>query len=239
MSKSFEEQILEEEVAEELYFPLCERKQGRLFVKLADFVFPQHLVCHCCNREAIVNEYGVCEQCLDKLIEPPFHSKIDYVDDNRSALAYNETAGKVIRNMKYNGKLYVKELLAHFMRIPIKWQFDYVIPVPMHKTRYRKRGYNQSKVLANQLCKRYNLTLRDDLLARIKDTPQQARLDAQQRQRNLKHAFKASNECAGKSFLLVDDVKTTGSTLKECAHTLKKAGAVRIYAITACCVIQD
>lgn len=237
MNKSLEEQPLEETV--ESYYPICDSKKGRFLLKIADFIFPPHLVCHCCNREAVVNEYGVCSRCADKLIRPPFHPRIECIDDNRSGLVYNDFVGKAIRNMKYNGKLYVKELFIHFMQIPLNWQFDYVIPVPMHKARYRKRGYNQSKVLANQLCKRYNLTLRDDLLVRTKDTPQQARLDAQQRQRNLKHAFKASNECAGKSFLLVDDVKTTGSTLKECAETLKKAGAVRVYAITACCATQN
>lgn len=221
------------------FYPLAAEKEKAGFQTLIkrffDYLFPEHLVCHCCNREAVVNDYGICRACEGTLRFPSIQAAIPNIDGITSGLVYDGFAADAIKRFKYEGKLYEKELFVHFMKIPIEWQFDYVIPVPLHPKRIRKRGYNQSEVLAKELCRRYNLSLGNGFLQRTRNTPRQATLDADERKRNLKNAFAASPDCMGKVFLLVDDVRTTGTTLSECASALKKAGAVRVYAITACC----
>ena len=204
--------------------------------KILDFLFPQHLICHICGNEAVVNEYGICRECESKL---EFYSQspaIEGIDGYTAGLKYNESTSRAMQNFKYGGGIYEKEFFLHFMEIPEDWRIDCVVPVPLTKKRRRKRGYNQSAVLAKQLCKRYNLKLREDMLVKSRDTKNQATLTAEERRKNLSGSFKASPECRGKTILLVDDVRTTGSTLRECALALKKKGALRVYAITACCV---
>lgn len=169
-----------------------------------DFVFPQHLKCHSCSKEAAVNEYGICSE-------------------------------RAVYALKYNGAVYVREFLTHFMCIPADWPIDCIVPVPLHPRREKERGFNQSFILAKSVAERYNINIRAELLKRVRDTSPQVGMNAKLRAKNLNGAFEASPECAGLSVLLVDDVRTTGATLKECASELKKHGAARVYALTACC----
>lgn len=205
---------------------------------ILDFLFPKHLVCHCCGREAIVNEWGICEKCEKSLGLCLLTQLNKYLDGIRSGMLYQKGARKAIISLKFGGALYKSEFLVHYMDIPDTWEFDYVVPVPLGKKRLRKRGYNQSEVLAKGLCERYNLVMKTDALARVKDTVPQTRVAGADREKNLKGAFKGTSECCGKSFLLVDDVKTTGATLESCAKELKRCGAVRVYAITACAAVS-
>lgn len=227
----------EREAAE--YYPVVENEDAlwvkSIFNRVMDFLFPQHLVCHCCDREEVVNEYGICKRCENSLKLVSSVGGVSNVDGVTSGLLYEEPVAQAVRTFKYNGKLYKKELLVHFMKIPHSWEFDYVVPIPLHPKRLRERGYNQSEVLAKELCRRYGFSLRLDCVIRKRYTPKQANLNAVERIKNVKGVFEASKECKGKSFLLVDDVRTTGVTLAECAYALKRKGAVRVYAITACC----
>lgn len=224
---------------ESCYRPIAERREKSRFKafikKLTLFLFPRHLVCHCCDREAVVNEFGICESCARSLKLAPNMGRIPYADSHAAGLLYEGLAAEALKSFKYGGALYKKELFVHYMEIPADWEFDYVIPVPLHKNRESKRGYNQSEVLAKEICRRYSLTLGEGFLIRINDTPKQALLSASDRIKNLKNAFSASDSCSGKAFLVVDDMRTTGATLTECAKALKASGAVRVYAITACC----
>lgn len=199
-----------------------------------DFLFPRHLVCHCCDREAVVNEYGVCRECEASLKYSNYSGMIKNIDGVTSGLLYDEPASTALRTFKYDGQLYKKELFIHFMKVPLSWEFDYVVPIPLHPKRMRERGYNQSEVLAKELCRLYGFQLGLDFVERKHYTLKQANLGAADRRKSVKGAFAASSESKDKSFLLVDDVRTTGSTLSECALALKKKGALRVYAITAC-----
>lgn len=205
--------------------------------KALDFIFPQHLVCHCCDREAVVNEYGVCRECEASLKYASYAGMIKNIDGVTSGLLYDEPASTALRTFKYNGQIYKKELFIHFMKVPLSWEFDYVVPIPLHPKRMRERGYNQSEVLAKELCRLYGFRLGLDFVARKRYTPKQANLGASNRRKSIKGAFIASPKSKGKSFLLVDDVRTTGGTLSECALALKRKGASRVYAITACCAL--
>lgn len=205
-----------------------------LLKKASDFLFPRHLVCHCCDREAVVNEYGICSECEKELELAPNIGLIEYVDGHASGLLYRGAAANAIKSFKYDGQLYKKEMFIPFMQIPAEWAFDYVISVPLHPKRERSRGYNQSEVLASAVAARYGLKSSREFLSRKRDTPKQALMNTVERSKNLKDAFSASPDVKGRGFLLIDDVYTTGATLSECARTLKKQGAVRVYALTAC-----
>ena len=113
-------------------------------------------------------------------------------------------------------------------------RFEALLPVPMHPARQRRRGYNQSERLARVLGGELSLPLLINTLARVRPTRPQVGLTGEARRANLRGAFAVRDKeaVAGKTLLLVDDVMTSGSSLHECALTLKAAGAKAVYALT-------
>ena len=107
--------------------------------------------------------------------------------------------------------------------------------MPSARKRLAQRGYDVPLLLARHLARAAGMPLCAGLLQKVRETPPQAQLSGEERRRNLKGAFRAHTPGAVRSraFLLVDDVFTTGSTMEECARALKKAGAARVYALTA------
>lgn len=114
---------------------------------------------------------------------------------------------------------------------PIAPQIDVVIPVPIHAERRAERGYNQAELLAQHFCWRVRLPLQPELIERTRHTRQQVGLNARERSENVVDAFRAAPAVAGRTLLLVDDVYTTGSTLRACAEAAATMGASAIYAI--------
>ncbi|MFO7891595.1 MAG: ComF family protein [bacterium] len=110
---------------------------------------------------------------------------------------------------------------------------EVIIPVPLHKIRYRERGYNQSSLLAQGISEYIKLPIYEQIMVRIKNTKSQTTLNAQQRSSNLKNAFSVtdSQKIHNKTIFLVDDVSTTGATLNSCSRTLKKAGVEKIIGL--------
>lgn len=109
--------------------------------------------------------------------------------------------------------------------------FDAVVPVPMSRAKLRRRGYNQAELLARALARRLELRCDTTLLAKRLERRTQSRLDRAERAANVRGAFTAMDGSASKSILLVDDVCTTGETLRACAATLRRAGAARVCAV--------
>ncbi|HLG50224.1 MAG TPA: ComF family protein [Chloroflexota bacterium] len=109
---------------------------------------------------------------------------------------------------------------------------DLVVPVPLHPHRQSQRGYNQAALIARSLGERLALPVREDALVRVRDTPPQVALAGSARLANLRGAFCADpSVVSGLAVLLVDDVATTGATLREAAGALKRAGARRVEAV--------
>ena len=110
---------------------------------------------------------------------------------------------------------------------------DALIPVPLHSRRLRRRGYNQSALLAREIGRNLNLPLQENLLIRVKNPQPQAQTPSpQQRRSNVSGNFACPADAAsGLTALLIDDVATTASTLSECAAALKTAGATRVHAL--------
>lgn len=139
--------------------------------------------------------------------------------------------------MKYNGFFGLAEPVAGLMiEAWARWeiQVDVVVPVPLHAERERKRGYNQSALLADHLCRRLDLTFTPEALRRVRHTRPQVELSAVDRLANVANAFEASaDHVAGGDVLLVDDVCTTGATMIAATEALLAAGAKTVsgYAV--------
>lgn len=157
--------------------------------------------------------------------------------------AYKGILAKAIKQLKYRfvsdlGQALTDLMIWYWTWKKVKfWDQDWVIvPVPLHPRRERWRGFNQSALLAQLLSKKLGLRYLE-ALKRIRYTKPQTGFDRHERKRNIKNAFAVSPnfEVTGFNCLLIDDVWTTGSTLKECAYILKKNGATQIWAITLSC----
>ena len=116
-----------------------------------------------------------------------------------------------------------------------RWDVDAVIPVPVHKSRLKKRGYNQAALIAGELSKRLGIPMRDGVVIRRAATGVQKELGAAERQNNLKKAFIVpGNVVKLKSVLVVDDIYTTGATVDAVAGCLKGAGVEKVYFASLC-----
>ena len=156
----------------------------------------------------------------------------------RSAFLYDEHSKNLILDFKFHDKTVSAEVLANMLFSAGKdiWAEnpDFLLPVPLHTKRLRKRRYNQSALLCKYLSAKTLVPADYFSLVRTVNTIPQVMLKGNQRMKNLKGAFAVKNpeKLKDKSVVLVDDVKTTGSTLNECAKALKKAGVKHIYALT-------
>lgn len=168
-----------------------------------------------------------CRDCRDK------KSSLECL---RAAFAYRRSIPYLLHAFKYRGRISAGKALAGWMagmlpRFPEISGADAVVPVPLHPKRLRERGFNQASLLALETAAIYSKPV-EEILQRTRDTLPQWRLTRSRRSENLREAFevRCGARLDGKSFLLVDDVYTTGATLESCAQTLKAAGAARICA---------
>jgi ComF family protein len=158
------------------------------------------------------------------------------------ALYEYPSAADAIYRFKYGGRQeyaaffgeQMGEYLGGFLE---KIRPDALVPVPLHKSRLRKRGYNQAALLARQIGRQFNIPVYDKLLIREKNTRPLKEMNAKERQNNLKKAFKVTrNDVKLEIIVVVDDIYTTGSTVEEAARTLKSAGAKKVYFLTLAAV---
>ena len=195
-----------------------------------------------CQREGSF----LCEDCQAILDISSSHQ--EFQTENLSDLYYpleykNPLIKNLIKRFKYEP--FVKELakdlasliIAHFQLLDPPPNFgggDYVlVPVPLEKRKLKWRGFNQSEEIGKEISKFLNIPLINDILFKIKETLPQVELSEKEREENIKGVFIIRNrkKISGKKILLVDDVYTTGSTMKECAQLLKKAGAKEVIGI--------
>ena len=157
----------------------------------------------------------------------------------RSACNFNEFSRGLVYGLKYQHADYLAPymggVMAHrFGMLPEITDVNLVVPVPLFSKRQKKRGYNQSELLARAFCAQTGLELNTTALVRVRDTGSQTQLGRQARAENMSGAFavKCPQPVKGKTVLLIDDVVTTGSTLEACAQALRGAGAKRVVAYT-------
>lgn len=189
-------------------------------------------MCDCCGRafEFDAGPGMLCGECID--------DRPDYASA-RAALKYNDTSRDLILGFKHADKTHSVLAFMPWLRragAEMIEQADYFIPVPLHRWRFIKRRYNQSAIIAFALAKETMLPCLADALARTRATPSQGHLKFAERQRNVRRAFalnpKYKKQIAGKTIVLVDDVYTTGATVKECAKVLLQSGAAAVHVLT-------
>lgn len=154
----------------------------------------------------------------------------------RGVVFYGGPVAFAIQHFKYYGRTSLSRPLAAYLVGYLQnhaLTFDYVVPVPLHPERLAFRGYNQSELLAHELGQAHHLPVRTDLIHRARHTQPQATLNRQQRVENVRDAFLPTQpgRLKGERILLIDDVCTTGSTLRACALALNEAGAGDIWAL--------
>lgn len=166
--------------------------------------------------------------------------KKHYYNSGRVVWVYTKEMRQSIYRFKYDNKreyadFYVTELVRLYGGWIKRLDVDAIIPVPLHKSKYRKRGFNQAQVLAEAIGRQLEIPVLSDILVRNKNTTAQKNLNDKQRQENVKNAFKIiNNEVQLKKILLVDDIYTTGSTIDAVARILKGDGVKEVYFICLC-----
>ena len=229
-------------------------------MNILDFIFPKYCVnckklgsylCPNCFSYLVFDTGGICVACNRPAVGGITHPGCvgrHTIDGVFTSIEYKGTAKKLIYKFKYDPYLSdLKNLLADLLYEGLiqKEEFikasqdelynpKFIIPIPLHKTKLRSRGYNQAEILARELSKKSNIKM-VDALQRTKNTRSQVGLKREDRIKNIKGAFVIKGDrknLIGRSLIfLVDDVLTTGSTLLEAANTLKRNGAKRVWGI--------
>jgi competence protein ComFC len=169
------------------------------------------------------------ERCIDCLVEP---LPLEWC---RAWGHYRGSLARVLQALKFQRHDFLAaplgRLLFELMVERGDMAFDAVVPVPMHRRKLRHRGYNQAELLARTLSATLGLPCEPRLLATTGERATQSKLNRLERRVNVKGAFQASTHAAGRSLLLVDDVCTTGETLRACSAALSREKASRVCAI--------
>ena len=159
-------------------------------------------------------------------------------DSSRAAVLFDQHSKEIVHQLKYRDRAEAGIFMARLMTragAPLLREADFIVPVPLHPRRLWKRRFNQAAALAQLIARPTPKKFRPDLLLRARATAQQVGLSARERQKNVKGAFvvpfEARAKIAGKTIVLVDDVRTTGSTLRACTAALREAGASRIHVL--------
>src|ERR1043166_3189192 len=218
--------------------------------------------CTICGNNIRAGEYlcDGCEANLIRIVAPfcqtcsePFEGSIDnaftcancahrtiYFEAAVAAYRGRGIVRDVIHQFKYARQIHLRHLVARWLRAALDDErlrdcdFDLIVPVPLHPTRERERGFNQASLLSELLSAQTSICSQR-VLERVRYTTTQPALDRSERMENLHNAFRLRKnaDVRGLRVLLIDDVLTTGSTLRECARVLKRAGAISVHAATA------
>lgn len=200
-------------------------------------------VYHPSQRMKIVHEeIGVCNNC--------YHGLMTTKDKNFdggtgikavfSPFTYSGNMAEAVKTYKFNGmtlygKLFGKMIYEELKSISYIWDFDFIVPVPLHGNRLLERGYNQSEIMAKMLSELSGTKFLGDVLFRVRDTKKQSSLAGLERRENVRGAFYAHpGSVSGKRVIVVDDICTMGETVRACGDALLKAGAIEVIAVTLC-----
>lgn len=213
-----------------------------------EIVMPKGELLHsCCAKKLVYLEEPICKKCGSPVTEEEEYCAECLVsdrgwDEGRSVFEYHGVARRALRQVKKEG---TKELVRFFVQELKQSQRDFIrraapqciVPVPLHPTKQRIRGFNQAELLARALGEELGIPVRL-LLKKVNKTKDQKSLNRVMRKRNVKDAFVADRQEWGQevpeTVLLLDDVVTTGSTLTACALALKEQGVKRVVFLTVC-----
>lgn len=206
--------------------PLCKTK-----VKLIEE--PR---CKKCSKPVEFEEQEYCYDCETKAYQYTY---------GLSLWEYDEVMKRSISDYKYKGRreyadFYIEELVKYYSDDIIKIAPDLIIPIPIHKSKLKIRGYNQAEILSTGISKALGIATLPNLLLRDKKTLPQKQLNDKERLKNLQKAFSFSNKEQEKfnkpinKVLLVDDIYTTGSTIEACSRILLDNDIKEVFFISIC-----
>ena len=210
-----------------LQLPSC--RQPLCHHCLPDLAYITSPQCSCCGVPFPSGQDHLCGDCLQDIFS---------FDLARSVFLYRQPVNTLLTRFKFGGQLSSLDNLSVLVQqadTALSFEEpDLILPVPLHISRLRNRGFNQSLLIARSCFQDWRAKIRPDLLQRHQATIPQTSLSGKARRNNLKGAFTVNRpgEVDGRNVLLVDDILTTGSTVDECAKVLRKAGAKRIEIFT-------
>lgn len=202
------------------------------------------LICETCRKTLHPIEEPRCYKC-GKLVREGEEYCSDcasvqhFYDRGRGIFVYNEKMRQSLVRYKYYGcreygDFYSRAMYLYGKNEIALWKPELIVPVPVHRTKERKRGFNQSAYLAERISRYTGIPADLTLVKKIRKTKSQKKLTVYQRQENLKKAFCVQHSVSAGRILVVDDVYTTGSTIDAMARCLKEKGAEKIYFLTVC-----
>lgn len=220
------------------------------FKSLLDILYPK--ICVTCDAQLRVNENQICTTCLLDLpytdthkvgimaLENKFIGRVE-IEKIFTFVRFSKKSGvqRLLHVLKYKenkkigfdvgvyyGELIKKEILL--------LEIDYLLPVPIHPKKLKKRGYNQAEVFSLGLSESIKIRTKTNFLEKIKETGSQTKESRNERFENIKGSFKINDgeSLRGKNIAIIDDVLTTGATLEEITHILKKEGVSKLIIIT-------
>lgn len=187
--------------------------------------------CRKCGKPLLSEETEYCGDCV---------RKNHRFRQGKAPFVYDELMRRSIARFKYGGRkeyaaFYAEEILRKCAGEALLWQAEVLVPIPLHPSRKRKRGFNQAELLAREISGRSGIPCDAALLRRVKKTRAQKELNSQERLENLKNAFSVrKGPIPYKKIILVDDIYTTGSTMDAAASVLMENGAQIVYFLCIC-----
>ncbi len=207
-----------------------------LFNWFSDTIYtPKCVVCACAKSDGFL-----CKNCAKLITSAAGFTQVKIKGvDVYSVFLYENILKTLIQNYKFKNKLKIKSLFAEFLFKYFNKNFGNkkfaVVPVPSHKRRISKRGYDHINLIAKEFCARADLPLKTNILFKIKDTHAHFNLNKNQRAKNIRGSFVVKKEnYAGESLLILDDITTTGATLGEVISEFKKQGIKNLMCLTLC-----
>ena len=221
--------------------------------KILNFIYPP--VCGICGK---LNSDFLCKKC-EKILESEAVFGVDkyknikrkkeniknnfndkkYFDEHLYIFLYQGIIRRIILKYKFQEEAYLYKTFVNFLLKNENFfekieKYDTIVPVPISKKRKKKRGYNQSELLAKEIAYNTNLVLEKESLYKIKDIVEQSKLNKENRLKNIQGVYELVNKekLNKKKILLIDDIYTTGSTVNECSKVLREAKPKKIGVLT-------
>lgn len=204
------------------------------------------LICPSCISKLSPVRQPTCRKCGKELFSEQAEYCFDCSRHKRSfesgaaLFNYNEAAKRSMAAIKYRNKrefldFYAEVMVHRFSHILKNWKPDVLVPIPVHPSRRRRRGFNQAEELARRLSCLLDIPIETRLLVRRRKTAPQRELNPQQRLANLQQAFAVNPKCpVPRTVILIDDIYTTGSTMEACTRVLKAAGVQEVHFLVIC-----